>query len=134
MARDTGGNIAVDYVWGNIPMQPDDDRGMNQLNSSLGFHIIATSNYNGFPGHIPSGVYVDTIPNVAVPNLVGLTESAATGLIAGAALVKGTVTTADNYAGATAGNNGKVKSQSPAASVVVNEGSVVTLVVYLHTP
>jgi hypothetical protein len=32
MARDTGypnntaGNIAVDFVWGNFPMQPDDDR------------------------------------------------------------------------------------------------------------
>lgn len=26
MALDTGGNVKVDFVWGNFPMQPDDER------------------------------------------------------------------------------------------------------------
>lgn len=133
MARDTGGNIAVDYVWGNMPMQPDDDRGSDTLDPALDSHVIATTKYNGFPGHTPVSPYLDTVANVAVPNLAGLTESAATTAITAAGLVKGAVTTADNAAGATAGNDGKIKSQSPAAATVVNVGSTVTLVKYAYS-
>jgi len=134
MARDTGGNIAVDYVWGNIPMQPDDDRGAATLDPVLDSHIIASSNYNGFPGHTPVSPYLDTIANVGVPNLAGLTEAAATSALTAAGLVKGAVSTADNAAGATSGNDGTIQSQSPAAAVVVNVGSTVTLVRFVHTP
>jgi len=74
MARDTGGNIAVDFVWGNIPMQPDDDRS-TPLDPNLDSHIIATSQYNGFPGNTPVFPYLDVTGNIAIPNVVGLTES-----------------------------------------------------------
>jgi len=133
MARDTGGNIAVDFVWGNIPMQPDDDRS-TPLDPNLDSHIIATSQYNGFPGNTPVFPYIDIVGNVVIPNVVGLTESAATTALTDVDLVKGTVTTADNYAGATSGNDGTIKSQSPAAGTSINEGDAVALVKYVHTP
>jgi hypothetical protein len=53
MARDTGGNIAVDFVWGNMPLQPDDDRGANILDPALDNHEIADTNYNGYPSFTP---------------------------------------------------------------------------------
>lgn len=133
MARDTGGNVAVDYVWGNIPMQPDDDRGANPLNADLGYHVMATTSYNGFPAHTPVAPYLDTIANVVIPNVVGDSEADATTALTAAGLVKGTVTDADNDAGATAENDGTIKSQSPAAGTKVNTGSTVTLVKYAHT-
>lgn len=133
MARDTGGNIAVDFVWGNLPMQPDDDRETG-LDASLDSHIMATTQYNGFPDYTPAAPYLDTVANVAVPNVVGLTESAANTALVAAGLVKGAVTTANNAAGATSGNDGKVKTQTPAAATVVNVGSSVALVKYAYTP
>jgi beta-lactam-binding protein with PASTA domain len=62
---------------------------------------------------------------VAVPNVVGLTQAAATTAITGAGLVVGTVTTAPSST-VPAGN---VISESPAAGTQVNVGSAVNLVV-----
>lgn len=132
MARDTGGNIAVDFVWGNMPMQPDDDRD-DALDPALDGHIIASTQYNGYPDYTPVAPFLDTVANVAVPNVVGQTESAANTALVAAGLVKGAVTTADNAAGATSGNDGKVKTQTPAAGTVVNTGSSVALVKYAYT-
>lgn len=131
---DDAGNVRVDHVWGNMPMQPDDARGENTLDPALDNHIIATSGWNGFPGFIPNqAVYQDTIPNVTVPNVVNLTQAAATTAIENAGLEVDTVSTADNDAGATEANDGKVKTQTPAAGTVVNEGTEVDLVVYDYT-
>jgi hypothetical protein len=69
-----------------------------------------------------------------VPNLVGLTEAAATTALTNVHLVKGAVTTANNAAGATAINDGKIKTQSVAAGTTVNTGSSVALVKYAYTP
>jgi hypothetical protein len=68
-----------------------------------------------------------------VPNVVGLTESAANTALLAAHVVKGAVTTANNAAGATAINNGLVKTQTPAAGTTVNTGSSVALVKYAYT-
>ena len=67
-----------------------------------------------------------------VPNVVGLTESAANSALVAAHVVKGAVTTANNAAGATAINNGKIKTQVPAAGTTVNTGSSVALVKYAY--
>ncbi len=139
MATDTGGNVQIDHIWGNMPMQPDDqrlddDNSTDVLDPSLGDHIIATTSYNGFPGYTPEAPYLDTVANVAVPTLVGLTEAAATTALTNAGLVKGAVTTADNAGGATALNDGKIKSSSPAVGTVVNVRDTVTLVKYAYTP
>lgn len=132
MATDSLGNQQVDFVWGNIPMQPNTDRG-TALTSTLGDHAVVSAEYNGFPGSTYGAPYDDLIDNVAVPDVVGKTESAANTDLTGLGLVKGDVTTADNAAGATSGNDGKVKSQSPAAGTVVNVGTEVDLVKYAYT-
>lgn len=79
--RDSLGNVAVDFVWGNLPMQPDDDRGgegqSDTLDPALDNHIIATTGYSNFPQYIPN--YEgdeDTDLEVVVPNFVRLTLSA----------------------------------------------------------
>lgn len=117
MARDSGGNIAVDYVWGNFPIQPNDDR-ETDLDASLDNHNIVSTGWSGYPGFVAdnSGAWDD----ITVPNVVGLTESAATTALTAAGLTKGAVTTANNAAGATTVNDGKVKTQTPAAGTVIN--------------
>jgi len=164
MATDTSGNQKVDFVWGNLPMQPDADRQTSpdfefgtgsaqalgtesgnkywkrrgkiasaKLDSTLDNHIIATAGYEGFPDFIQGAPYDDTTANATVPNVVGLSESAANTALVAAGLVKGAVTTANNAAGATALNDGLVKTQTPAAATVVNAGASVALVKYAYT-
>lgn len=112
---DDRGNVKVDFVWGNMPMQPDDARGSNPLNPALDSHIIATTSYEGFPAFTPGDPFDDTIANVTVPNVVGLTESAAGTALTNVGLVKGAVTTTTVGAVATivrsyrAGGGGKSK-------------------------
>jgi hypothetical protein len=68
-----------------------------------------------------------------VPNVVGLTEAAATTALTNAHLTKGAVTTANNAAGATALNDGKIKTQSIASGTTVDTGTAVALVEYAYT-
>lgn len=125
---DSLGNVQVDFVWGNFPLQPDDARASgHKLDAALDNHIIATSNYNGFPGYDPTAPNLDTIVNVVVPNVVGQTLNAANSTLVAAGLTQTSTTTA---VGATALNDGKVKSQNPAAAKSVNTGTNVALVVY----
>lgn len=160
MARDDSGNIAVDFVWGNFAPQPDTDRAgdgsatvispanadgdyawgpvlkfeSDKLDATQGFHDRLVNAYNGFPDYTPVAPYLDTVANVVVPNVVGGTESDANTALTGVGLVKGTVTTADNAAGATEANSGKIKSQAIAAGTTVNVGTAVNLVKYAYTP
>lgn len=122
------GNVQVDFVWGNIPMQPDDARGMAVLDPDLDNHIIAATQYNGFPGYTPVPPFTDTVDNATVPNVVGSTESVANSTLVAAGLVKGVVTS--TAVGATTVNDAKVKTQTPAAGAVVNEGAAVALVLF----
>ena len=69
-------------------------------------------------------------PQVAVPNVVGLTQAAATSAITGATLTVGTVTTASS----TTVPSGSVISQSPVSGTQVNTGSAVSLVVSSGPP
>jgi hypothetical protein len=136
MARDDSGNVAVDYVWGNMPIQPNDDR-VTPLDPDLDNHNIVSLGWSGYPGFVNNntGAWDD----ITVPNVVGLTEAAATTALTAAGLTKGAVTTANNAAGATAGNNGQIKTQTPAAGTVINPSGgyaskVVALVRFAHTP
>lgn len=173
MANDTSGNIKVDFVWGNLPMQPDNERSGDGsatvvvaadaaqnidwsgysvkaspaltktdisvtlspgLSSVVGNnHSVALNNWNGYPDYTPEAPYLDTTDQAAIPNVVGLTESAANTALVAAGFVKGAVTTADNAAGATAENDGLVKTQTPAAATVANLGATVALVKYAYT-
>jgi hypothetical protein len=126
--RDTGDNVKVDFVWGNVPMQPNDDRGGNTLDPDLDNHIIVVAEYNGFPGYTPVPPFTDTVENGTVPNVVGSTESAANSALVAVGLVKGAVTSTP--VGATTVNDAKVKTQSVAAGTVVNEGTAVALTLF----
>ena len=68
---------------------------------------------------------VTPVGTVAVPNVVGTSQSAASTSISAASLAVGTVTQANSATVA----SGNVISESPAAGTVVNKGSAVNLVV-----
>lgn len=117
MARDTGGNLKVDFVWGNLPMQPNDDRGTN-LDAALDNHNIVYSRWSGYPSFVANND--GSFDDITVPDVVGETLAAASAALTAAGLGVGTVSDADNAAGATAGNDGTVKTQTPAAATVIN--------------
>lgn len=50
---DDSGNVRVDYVWGNMPMQPDDQRD-TPLDGDLDNHVNAIYGWSNFPGFIPN--------------------------------------------------------------------------------
>jgi hypothetical protein len=80
--RDDSGQIQVDFVWGNFPLQPDEDRGMATLDPALDNHVIATTGYSNYPSFIPdySGDE-DAELEYVVPDLVRVTRSAADDLL-----------------------------------------------------
>jgi len=94
--------------------------------------IQAQNNTAGAKVSVEVNIQVQTYNAPEVPNVVGLTEAAATYDLNNAGLVKGAVTTADNAAGATAINDGKIKTQSVAAGTTVDTGSSVALVKYAY--
>jgi beta-lactam-binding protein with PASTA domain len=69
--------------------------------------------------------------NCTMPNVVGLSESAAAGAINSAGLLYEFTT--ETSVGATAQNNGTVKSQSPSAGTSVACGSNTGLTIYVYT-
>lgn len=127
---DSKNEIAIDFVWGNMPMQPDDDR-TTRLDRTLADHIIEATAWNGYPQYTPNddGAFVSAVAYAVVPTVTGLTEASATDALLDASLTKGTVTT--TATGATAENNGLVKTQSVAAGAAsVAFGTAVDLVLY----
>ena len=136
MATDSGGNQQVDFVWGNMPMQPDTGRtsgetwvagtvpattGANAgwivdvsqagvvLDGTLDSHNIAKYSYNGYPGYSPDS-------GVVVPNIVGDTFAAASTALQVVGLVLG----------ANTGTGTTVLTQTPAAGANAVLGSSVT--------
>lgn len=120
-------NVRVDFAWGNIPMQPNDDRGEDTLDSTLDSHIIATSGYENFPAFTTGAPFDDTVVNAIVPDVVGLTSAVAKSDINDAGLNWSMTTSTD---GATALNDDKIKSQFPDAGTVVNLEYTVSIVAY----
>jgi len=96
---DSSGNVAVDFVWGNFPLQPNDVR-TNLLDFTLDNHVIAETGWNGFPLYLPGnpGEQISGIPYILVPAVLGLTSAAAVDALKDAGYTAGNITTA---AGAT---------------------------------
>ncbi|CAB4123708.1 hypothetical protein UFOVP45_11 [uncultured Caudovirales phage] len=74
---DSKGNIAVDFVWGNFPLQPNDvrrDNGGSNLDYSKDNHVIAETGYNGYPQYTPNddGAFTGGVAYAIVPNVLGL--------------------------------------------------------------
>jgi hypothetical protein len=106
---DTAGEVAIDFVWGNFPIQPNDARPdaasatlsesvttrvAGRLAPALDNHIIALSGWNGFPLYNPNTPGEDvagSVDYVLVPEVRGFTTALAVDAMKDASL---TVTTA----------------------------------------
>lgn len=133
MARDSGRydaitdtwidqNVRIDFAWGNIPIQPNDDRGEATLDYNLDSHNIAIDGYAGYPD-VNSGN-----ANIEVPDLVGMLTGYAYFAVTDLGLnysVDGSTTS-----GATAENDSNVYSQTPAPGTMVAAGTTVSVVLY----
>ena len=117
-ALDSSGNVAVDFVWGNFPMQPNDERADNtptativvngpqnygwttkstvqsaRLDVTQDSHAIATSDYSGFPSFVANSPGAG-IANIYVPNVLGLTTALALDALKDNGYVAANITTA----------------------------------------
>ena len=101
---DDAGNVAIDFVWGNFPIQPNDDRPNTtegRLDPALDNHIIALSGWNGFPQYDPNTTGEDVAgptDYVLVPSVLGLTTAQAQDAMKDASLVVTTAAAATNAA------------------------------------
>ena len=101
---DSAGEVAIDFVWGNFPIQPNDARPnttAGRLDPALDNHIIALSGWNGFPQYSPNTPGEDVAgptDYVLVPSVIGLTTALATDAMKDASLVPTTATAATNAA------------------------------------
>jgi len=114
---DDSGNVAVDFVWGNFPIQPNDERPdaasatlsttvttrvAGRLDPEADNHIIALSGWGGYPQFTANSagedVVGDTTDYVLVPSVVGLTTAEATDAMNDASLVSTTAAAATNAA------------------------------------
>jgi hypothetical protein len=127
---DSAGEVAIDFVWGNFPIQPNDARPdaasatlstsvttrvAGRLDAEADNHIIALSGWGGYPQFTANSagedVAGDTLDYVLVPSVLGLTTALATDAMKDASLVPTTATAATNVAGSitdidrTAGSN-----------------------------
>jgi hypothetical protein len=133
---DTSGEVAVDFVWGNFPIQPNDvrpdaasatlsttvaTRVAGRLDPAADNHIIALSGWNGFPLYSPDTAGEDVVgatDYVLVPSVLGLTTALAVDAMKDASL---TVTTA---AGATnAVSTITAVSRTGATATITSSGS-----------
>jgi len=79
----TDGNVAIDFVWGNMPMQPNDDRpntATGRLDPALDNHIIALSGWGGYPQFTADSAGEDVAGStdyILTPNVLGLTTALA---------------------------------------------------------
>ena len=101
---DTAGEVAIDFVWGNFPIQPNDarpDTSTGRLDPALDNHIIALSGWGGYPQFTANSAGEDVAgatDYVLVPSVLGLTTALATDAMKDASLVPTTATAATNAA------------------------------------
>jgi hypothetical protein len=106
---DTAGEVAIDFVWGNLPIQPNDARPnaasatlsttvttrvAGRLDPAADSHINALSGWNGYPQYTPDTAGEDvagSVDYILVPDVRGFTTALAEDAMKDASL---TVTTA----------------------------------------
>jgi hypothetical protein len=87
---DTAGNVAVDFVWGNFPLQPNDVReenGGGLLDATLDNHSIAYEGWNGYPLYTPNTEGAEGAGFIVVRSVIGETTANATDILEDAGLV-----------------------------------------------
>ena len=100
---DDKGNVAVDFVWGNFPLQPNDvrrDNGGSNLNYALDSHNIAEDGWNGYPLYTPNttGTQSGGVDYVKVPSVLGQLTADATDTLLDSTLVASVQSAATNAA------------------------------------
>jgi hypothetical protein len=98
---DDKGNVVVEFVWGNFPMQPNDVReenGGELLDPTLDNHSIAYEGWNGYPLYEPNTEGAEGAGYIVVPSVIGLTTAVATNVLEDAGLVVTAGTAATNAA------------------------------------
>jgi hypothetical protein len=113
---DTAGEVAIDFVYGNFPIQPNDARPdaasatlsttvttrvAGRLTPTIGDHINALSGWNGYPLYTPNTTGEDvagSVDYILVPSVIGLTTALATDAMKDATLVPTTAAAAANAA------------------------------------
>jgi len=100
---DDKGNVAVDFVWGNFPLQPNDVRaenGGNLLDYTKDSHNIAEDGWNGYPLYTPNttGSQTAGVDYVTVPNVLGAVATDAATLLGDLELNTTTASAATNAA------------------------------------
>jgi len=96
---DDGGNVVIDHVWGNMPMQPNDVReenGGGLLDYALDNHKIAYEGWNGYPLYTPNTEGAEGAGYIVVPSVIGQTTANATDILEDAGLVVTAATAATN--------------------------------------
>jgi hypothetical protein len=97
---DDAGEVAIDFVWGNFPIQPNDARPnttAERLDPALDSHIIALSGWNGYPQYNPDTAGEDVLgatDYILTPNVLGLTTALATDALKDASFATVTVAAA----------------------------------------
>ena len=97
---DTAGEVAIDFVWGNFPMQPNDARNeavQGDLNATLNDHVIAYANWNGYPQYTPNTVGAG-VGYVNVPSVIGVATATAQDALDDAGLTVTVASAATNSA------------------------------------
>ena len=118
-----GGTFTSLYSFPNPGAGSEPDAGLIQATNGDFYGTTFIGGANGF------GSVYSFVVQVYVPNVVGLTQAAATTSITGVGLVVGTVTTASS----STVPSGDVISQDPVAATQVNLGSAVNLVISTGT-
>lgn len=98
---DSAGNVAVDFVWGNFPLQPNDVReenGGELLDAELDNHVIAYEGWNGYPLYTPGTAGPEGAGYIVVRSVIGETTANATDILEDAGLVVTVGTAATNAA------------------------------------
>ena len=100
---DDKGNVAVDFVWGNMPLQPNDvrrDNGGTNLDYTKDSHNIAEDGWNGYPLYTPNttGTQSGGVDYVKVPSVLGQLTADATETLLDSTLVASVQSAATNAA------------------------------------
>lgn len=98
---DDAGNLVIDHVWGNLPMQPNDVReenGGELLDPDLDNHVIAYEGWSGYPLYTPNTAGAEGAGYIVVPSVIGQTTANATDILEDAGLVVTVATAATNAA------------------------------------
>jgi hypothetical protein len=96
---DSAGNVAVDFVWGGFPLQPNDDReenGGELLSPTLDNHSIAYEGWNGYPLYTPNTTGAEGAGFIVVRSVLGETTTNARDILEDAGLVVTAASAATN--------------------------------------